>query len=162
MEAFSETDATVDNTSRYDMYATNFPAGGGWRNQWHYFQNIHLSTQQFQRFDFGSTKNKELYGTSTPPEYDLSKIDFPIAIFSGSLDRLADPKDVAWTATKLQHALVYNHQYHLGHMSFAIAKDWSFWTDAMAIINHYNGKCDPETANSKFIEGNQKCSSNFL
>ena len=43
-------------------------------------------------------------------------------------------------------------------MSFAIAKDMSWWTvDAMAILNHYNGICDPATANSRFEVGNRKC-----
>jgi len=53
--------------------------------------------------------------------------------------------------------------YYLGHMSFAIAKDMSWFTvDTMAIVNHYNNKCDESTANSKFVEGNEKCKSNLF
>lgn len=43
-----------------------------------------------------------------------------------------------------------------------IAKDMSFFTvDAMALINHYNDKCDRSTLNSKFTEGNEKCREYF-
>jgi hypothetical protein len=48
--------------------------------------------------------------------------------------------------------------YYLGHMSFAIAKDMSWFTvDTMAILNHYNGICDESTIDSKFETGNEHC-----
>ena len=79
-------------------------------------------------------------------------------MFSGSLDLLADSKDVAWTVSQLQKTIIFNHEYYLGHMSFAIAKDMSFFTvDTMAILNHYNGVCDESTKNSLFEIGNEKC-----
>ena len=88
----------------------------------------------------------------------MSLIKLPIAIMSGKTDELADPADVVWTASQLQHTLIFNHEYYLGHMSFAIAKDMSFFTvDAMAIFNHYNQKCDARTLNSRFEVGNEKC-----
>lgn len=158
LASFSDTDSTVDNTSRYDVYTSYVPADASWRNLAHYGQNIALKTDAFMRYDFGDIKNLETYGSIHPPAYNLGLLDFPIAIFHGDGDKLASPKDVAWTAQQLSKSLIFNHQYHLGHMSFAIAKDMSYWTvDVMAIINHYNAKCDPETANSKFTEGNNKC-----
>jgi len=64
---------------------------------------------------------------------------------------MADPKDVAWTYQQLKDTVIFFHEYYLGHMSFAIAKsmDW-FTVDVMAMVNHYNGKCDPSTINSNF------------
>ena len=57
-----------------------------------------------------------------------------------------------------ESSVIFNHQYYLGHMSFAIAKDMSwFEVDLMAILNHYNNMCDPKTINSKFEPGNEKC-----
>lgn len=51
-----------------------------------------------------------------PPVYDLSKFCVPAALFSGSLDELAAPDDVAWTISKLpadklkyQKVLPYRH-----------------------------------------------------
>ena len=52
----------------------------------------------FRRYDYESDAgNMAAYGQKTPPEYDLSLLDFPIGIFSGSEDTLADPEDVKWT-----------------------------------------------------------------
>jgi pimeloyl-ACP methyl ester carboxylesterase len=155
--AFSDTDSTVDNTSRYDVYMSNEPAGAGWRNLVHYAQNIHLKAEAFRRYDFGDIKNKIVYGKISPPEYDLGLLDFPVAIQNGSLDKLANPVDVAWTESQIK-SLVFSHEYRLGHLSFAIAKDMSFFTvDTMALINHYNGVCDAATSGSNFTEGNLKC-----
>ena len=53
---------------------------------------------KFQKFDYGSaTLNAEHYnGATSPPLYDLGSIPttFKIALFSGTNDWLADPKDV--------------------------------------------------------------------
>lgn len=101
------------------------------------------------------------YGQKTPPKYEMSNIKFPIAVFSGSQDKQADPADVHWTEQQLQHTIIFQHEYYLGHTSFVIAKDMSFFTvDAMAVLNHYNDKCDPSTSGSKFTEGNDRCSQN--
>jgi len=85
-------------------------------------------------------------------------LKFPLAVFSGSKDLLADPKDVAWTVAQMKDTIIFDHEYYLGHMSFAIAKDMSFFTvDTMAILNHYNGVCDENTKDSLFEIGNEKC-----
>lgn len=98
------------------------------------------------------------YGQPTPPLYDLSLLDFPIATMSGSLDKLADPEDVVWTVKQMQKNIVFDHSYYLGHLGFAVAKEMSWWTvDAMAIINHFNNKCDASTLESNFQAGNEKC-----
>ena len=47
-------------------------------------------------------------------------------------------------------------------MSFAWAKDMSWFTvDLMAILNHYNDRCDQSTLESKFEAGNKKCEEYF-
>lgn len=105
----------------------------------------------------------EKYGQKTPPDYDLSLLDFPLAILAGEKDQLADPKDVEWTHKQLEHTTVFYYMYYLGHMSFAIAKDMSwFGVDVMALLNHYNDRCDPTTYGSHFTVGNEKCIGKFL
>merc|ERR1711935_473480 len=98
------------------------------------------------------------YGQATPPDYDMKNLKFPIAVMSGSDDKMANPTDVAWTVNQFKDQVIFNHQYEMGHMSFAIGKEMSWFTvDAMAIVNHYNEKCDSSTYASKFTEGVQKC-----
>ena len=79
-------------------------------------------------------------------------------MLGGTLDLLADEKDVDWTYGQLKDTVIYYKQYYLGHMSFLMAKDMSFFTkDVMAILNHYAGVCDESTADSNFEVGNKKC-----
>lgn len=90
---------SIDNTDRKDMYVSNLPSGASARCYVHYGQLIHQKEPAFLRYDFGETENMKRYGQATPPAYNISAIEFPIAIASGSLDDLADPKDVAWFAS---------------------------------------------------------------
>uniref|UniRef100_A0A7S3ITW3 Uncharacterized protein n=1 Tax=Strombidium inclinatum TaxID=197538 RepID=A0A7S3ITW3_9SPIT len=159
MSLFLDEDPDIDYTDRYDVYTSNLPAGASYLNYLHYGQLVNSKEEVFRRLDMETKKkNKKKYGQDTPPDYDLSLLDFPIAIFSGEKDLLADPTDVKWTSEQLANITVFNHEYYLGHMSFLIAKDMSYFdVDLMAVLNHYNEKCDPSTLNSNFTEGNDKC-----
>jgi len=82
-----------------------------------------------------------VYGTSTPPLIDISKLEgkVPIAMFVGLGDELADTTDNEYARDLMGNAVVFYHEYNLGHMSFLVAKDMSFFTvDAMTIIKKYN------------------------
>ena len=82
----------------------------------------------------------EHYGQPTPPDYDLSLLDFPVAIFSGSLDKVCSPADAKWVSNRLQNTTVFNGEYRLGHETFMIAKDMSYFdVDLINVINRYNG-----------------------
>lgn len=56
----------------------------------HFAQGI--QTKQFRQYDYGKHKNRQRYNESIPPEYDFTKIQVPIALFSGQNDFLAQPK----------------------------------------------------------------------
>ena len=74
----------------------------------------------------------------------MSNIKFPISIFSGSADLIAVPEDTVWTTAQFKDQIVFQKEYKLGHLSFLVAKDMSYFTtDVMAVLNHYNGVCDP-------------------
>jgi hypothetical protein len=62
----------------------------------------------------------------------------PIAIFGGNSDLLVSVTDVDWLNDELGETPVWYKQYPLGHMSFAIAKDMSwFKIDVLNLINKY-------------------------
>ena len=66
----------------------HFPSGTSLRCLLHYAQII--NTERFQYFDFGSSKNKEVYGNKYPPIIPIETIDkVPIAMFVGTQDGLA-------------------------------------------------------------------------
>lgn len=152
-------DPSTDYPDRFDVYASNVPSGASTRDFWHYAQLFDADKPTFNRYDYGSDElNMKKYNQTTPPDYDLSLLDFPIAIFGGKNDVLADPGDVEWFYNQVKNSTVFYHEYNMGHSTFAIGKDMSYFTvDVMSVLNHYNGKCSDDTIGSQFIQGNERC-----
>lgn len=138
--SFMDYDPTIDNLDRIDVYLSKMPVDSGAFNYAHYGQLMHLDDPDFQRFDLGTAdKNMARYNQTTPPSYDLAAIKMPMTIFSGSQDSLADQKDVAWTKEQLKHTTVFAQEYYMGHASFSIAKEMSWFTvDLMSVLKKYN------------------------
>nr|XP_045622183.1 lipase member K-like isoform X2 [Procambarus clarkii] len=66
------------------------PEGTSIRTLAHYAQEI--LNGQFQHYDFGKTENMRRYNQTTPPLYDLSRVNVPVVLMWGKNDLLADPK----------------------------------------------------------------------
>lgn len=117
-------DVNLDNKDRKDMYVSNLPSGASAQCYAHYGQLIHQKEPLFLRYDHGHDTNMKKYGQATPPSYNLSAINFPLALVSGSIDDLADPGDVAWLVTQLKpdEPVVYK-EFKLAHESFMVAKN---------------------------------------
>jgi len=115
------------NLTRLPTYVSYAPSGTSVRNLAHWAQGVRQAAEQhmplFRRYDYGTSCvspsgapkncNKRVYGTDEPPSYDLSSIKgVPIAFFSGSQDKLADPVDVEILAKEAlpRDAVVYWHQ----------------------------------------------------
>jgi hypothetical protein len=64
------------------------PAGGSSRSTVHLAQGV--PTGHFRHFDYGTkAKNQEFYGQDLPPDYDLTKISAPVALYWGQNDLLS-------------------------------------------------------------------------
>ena len=59
-------------------------------------------------FDYGKEGNMQHYNQPTAPLYDFAKypISVPLAMFTGDMDELADPTDVAFLLESLPMAPV--------------------------------------------------------
>lgn len=57
----------------------HMPAGASVNCFLHFAQGV--TSGEFRKFDYGSKKNRELYGQDTPPKYDVSKITVPVALW---------------------------------------------------------------------------------
>lgn len=67
--------------------------------------------------------NLKIYGTPTPPKYDLSKIDVPVYLMAGTSDTLATPIDVQLLVNQLVNSpKVWYKQYNAGHLTFIWGK----------------------------------------
>ncbi|XP_063623110.1 lipase 3-like [Cydia splendana] len=82
------------------------PAGSSVQNFAWYGQA--LNSLKFSKFDFGRVKNLQVYGKSTPPEYDIGASKSPAVIFHGKDDRLVDTKDVGWAVEQLANVLEFH------------------------------------------------------
>ncbi|CAK1556243.1 unnamed protein product [Leptosia nina] len=80
------------NSTMMPVIFGHTPAGSSVRQFAHYGQGI--ARNQFQRYDFGSSKNRRLYGQSRAPDYDLGKITIPVFLHYSASDPLAHVNDV--------------------------------------------------------------------
>ena len=88
------------NMSRLGVYASGFPAGTSSRNILHFGQGV--ASGKFQKFNYGLERNLQVYGTKTPPEYDLGKITSKnIVIFTSKNDWLSSKPDIDLLRKKL-------------------------------------------------------------
>jgi lysosomal acid lipase/cholesteryl ester hydrolase len=81
------------NDSRLQVYVSNTPAGTSTVNMDHWLQGV--QREKFQMYDYGDRQsNNQHYGQPDPPAYELKKFVPKVALFIGSNDFLADPRDV--------------------------------------------------------------------
>lgn len=91
LKAISEMNNTVNNLERLPIIMSHFPSGSSTKNFIHFQQ--YVKKEEFSKFDYGAKKNKIIYGQPTPPLYHLSNIAFPVHLYVGKYDKLADVED---------------------------------------------------------------------
>ncbi|XP_068748614.1 gastric triacylglycerol lipase-like [Montipora capricornis] len=87
------------NMTRLPVYFTHTPADTSDKDVIHWLQLF--NSKKFQKYDYGRSGNREQYGQHKPPTYNLQEVDLPVALYSGSDDWLANPKDVAYLVSQL-------------------------------------------------------------
>lgn len=95
----------VDNPGRFDMFISNEPSGQSYRTFVYYAQMI--NNKKFTRYDYGPVKNMKLYGQREVPLVPIENYNIPTALFSGDLDGLSTPADVAWLSETLGDKVVF-------------------------------------------------------
>lgn len=74
-----------------EILATN-PAGCSVHQIEHYLQEYRSG--YFRQFDHFRYRNKKLYGSSSPPNYDLKQLVSPLYFYYGLNDQMASVTDV--------------------------------------------------------------------
>lgn len=108
------------NASRIQVYVSNTPAGTSLQNMAHWAQGI--LGAPFAHYDYGTDGNMAKYGQATAPLYNLSSMTVRTALFAGSHDYLADPKDVGRMIEELPaDKVVFSDTTNLAHLDYVWA-----------------------------------------
>ncbi|XP_043268017.1 lipase 3-like [Venturia canescens] len=80
------------NETLMPVILSHSPAGTSTKTLVHYGQEI--NSGRFQAYDYGASKNREYYNNTSPPDYDISRVKVPVALFVADNDWLASSVDV--------------------------------------------------------------------
>jgi len=104
------------NATRNSVYMTHAPAGTSTYNIVHFAQLI--NSKKIQAMDWGYFDNEKYYNSHTPPEYYPNLMTVPTALYWGDIDEFADPTDVDYLQTQIQH-LIGSYRYpDMDHLDF--------------------------------------------
>ena len=107
------------NETRMSLYFSHQPAGTSLKNFMHILQLA--SSGRFQKYDYGLLGNRVRYGSWVPPQYDITRIDVPTVIVSGSIDGIASPQDVDWTKEQLPRVIEHIEIQGYNHIDLLLA-----------------------------------------
>ncbi|KAL6264531.1 hypothetical protein P5V15_004638 [Pogonomyrmex californicus] len=99
------------------------PAGASTKTLVHYGQEV--TSGKFRRYDYGPETNLVIYNATEPPDYDLTKIKVPIALFYSDNDWLSNRLDVKKLNSLLPYVLdLYRVPFSkFNHLDFIWGKD---------------------------------------
>ena len=89
--------------------------------QLEHFMQIYLSGE-FRQYDF-ERKNIKIYGSSTPPQYNLKNVTTPTYIYSGSCDLLVSERDIEHLGEVLPNVRRYKSLKNYNHCDFNYGKN---------------------------------------
>ena len=128
----------VDNMSREEVMAANFPSGSGYRNTVYYGQCVD-NGGNFRKFDYGKDANYAIYGQITPPDIPVENINVPVAIFVGDRDPLVTPSDIDYLIEQLGDNAIHRQTIPGDHWTFSMSSDMSWFSgDLVHILKGYN------------------------
>ena len=125
------------NASRFGFYLRYDPGGTSVHNMAHWAQQIR--SPAFGQFDWGPEGNLERYHRPQPPQYNLSNVRVPVALFSGGIDALAAPRDVATITAEVPSVVHFDIQQHYAHMDFVWGMDAHkrVYPDVVGLVRKY-------------------------
>ncbi|KAH8369891.1 hypothetical protein KR093_001384 [Drosophila rubida] len=111
------------NISSMQQMIETHPGGSSSNQGIHYLQL--WESHEFRQYDWGTKKNRELYGQDLPPDYDLSKITAITHSYSSENDALCGPDDVDTLVSKFVN-LAEDHRVpwkSFNHLDFIVANN---------------------------------------
>ncbi|NXP75181.1 LIPM Lipase, partial [Ramphastos sulfuratus] len=103
------------NVSRIDVYLSHYPDSTSLQNILHWRQLY--QTGEFKGYDYGSD-NLLRYNQTTPPFYQLEKMQAPLAAWYGGQDWISDPEDVNSTLPRIANLAYKKYIPEFVHFDF--------------------------------------------
>lgn len=100
-----------------------------------------MKVDKFQKYDFESL-NEQMYGQPSPPQYDLTQISAPVALFYSDADLITASTDVQNLISQLSN-LVFEQRLDASvafdHVDYVWAKDVAqiVYADLLDLIEDY-------------------------
>ncbi|CAH1971160.1 unnamed protein product [Acanthoscelides obtectus] len=106
------------------VFFSYYPTGVSLKVAKMYMQTV-LQHGRFGKYNYGIERNRRLYGSDMPPEYNLTNIDLPVFLFVGRYDAVATPADVDVLYTVLNsrgRSYAVKYVLDMAHNDFVIGK----------------------------------------
>lgn len=108
------------------MMGRNDVGGTSTKNILHWIQLIR--SNYFRQFDYGSTQNKKVYGTSSPPIYDISNFKSQLGgvrifLINGKNDVLVAPDDYKRLVSVMPQNAKFKTLEDYNHLDYMWASD---------------------------------------
>ncbi|KAJ8952387.1 hypothetical protein NQ318_014478 [Aromia moschata] len=135
-------ESTQLNKTTLSIMVQTFPGGSAIKERKHYLQEV--KSARFRQYDYGIVENYERYGQTEPPDYDVSKITVPVALYPGGKDIIAvvtcEALDVDRLAQELPNLIRKQLVDDCSHLDFIMGRNSSvLYAELRDLINDYNG-----------------------
>lgn len=121
-----------------DILLYHFPAGTSWTDLLHFSQIY----RNFAQFDYGTERNLAVYGSPSPPAYNLSLATMPFALIVARNDPLATVADVGILRSRLPNVVDYIiiRRALTNHVDFVAGRtmDKYLFPDIFRVLRQYN------------------------
>lgn len=107
--------AELDKTVLRRVFG-HFPAGTSLKLFSHVAQLI--NSNRFGQFDYGSAGNREMYGMTIPPDYDLDNVKVPIYLYYGTQDGIVSVTDMNQLISRVSSIKEVNGVVGYNHLEF--------------------------------------------
>lgn len=108
------------SAGKLPVIASHIPAGSSTKTFMHFIQGY--ASKRFQRYNYyESGKNELMYGSSRPPEYNVSLVSAPVSMFVSESDWYSSVIDVENLRRKLPNIInlvVFNKSLEFTHLEF--------------------------------------------
>ena len=101
-------------------YCLTIFSGSSFKNILHGSQCV--KSGETKHFDFGDEENIKVYGSNTPPSYDITKVKVPAYLYFGSLDNTAKLDDGQYMIDRLPNIKEVVNIKDFDHWDFAFGK----------------------------------------